>query len=143
MLDSEILVPPEPPLSEVKRWAKYNVRVHIDGKIALLTQKYPTAEVQSWEMKRVAARRYLAGKADAAEKELLETEAGGNATNLAKAILAKAQWWAAVLGTAAQIRQDAYTTIDAAKTKEEVQQALEAAHVAAEQAWREIIDKAL
>ena len=129
----EPVVPPPPPLDQVKSQARAKVIAFADQITARITGQYPAAEVASWPTQEAEARDIVAG-ADAAAAPLLSTMAADAKTPLidyANSVLVKATAYRQVVAAVKSIRDDTDVAINAATTAEAVGAALEQARQAA------------
>ncbi|MBX9619788.1 MAG: hypothetical protein K2X10_11625 [Hyphomicrobiales bacterium] len=129
----EPVVPPPPPLDQVKSQARAKVIAFADQITARITGQYPAAEVASWPTQEAEARDIVAG-ADAAAAPLLSTMAADAKTPLtdyAQSVLVKATAYRQVVAAVKSIRDDTDVAINAATTAEAVGAALEQARQAA------------
>lgn len=129
----EPVVPPPPPLDQVKSQARVKVIAFADQITARITGQYPAAEVASWPTQEAEARDIVAG-ADAAAAPLLSTMAAAAKTPLidyANSVLVKATAYRQVVAAVKSIRDDTDVAINAATTPEAVGAALEQARQAA------------
>lgn len=131
-----VAVWPAPP-TEAEALAAAQARAHaamadfIAGLTGRFTAGLPVAEVASWPTKAEAASRHLAGEPQpmiAAEAEIT----GEAPDDLARAILAKAALYTAIVARVTGLRRQTATAIDAAPSPEAVREVLIAAREAAE-----------
>jgi hypothetical protein len=134
-------VPEKDPLDVAKEAAIEQVKAFADDVAARLTAAYPKAEVDSWTEKKLQARALLAGEITAAEAILLSKEAEMlQAVNpdltveaLAQAVLDKASFYEAAVGTIAGMRGAVTARIQAASNVEEVRAVMVTAKEQADQ----------
>jgi hypothetical protein len=117
----EVTAPPKPGLDDLKLEKLAEINARCDAELMPVMSRYPAAERLSWDQQESEARAYLANPNSAVP--LLSGIAlarGRDVTDLAQAVLVKAEQFTALASAAIGKRQRLEDQIAAAKTAEEV-----------------------